>query len=857
MPLNLSSPPEVLFIPATAENILQYVLTYAGRGWAVFPVHSVKTDGTCTCGKPDCASPGKHPATPNGVKDATTDQTALRECWRLLPWANVGVATGTLSGFWALDLDEKQGVYGMGVLMRAEERNCHLPSTIQVETGSGGVHLYFSLPDHPVKNGTHVLGRGSGVDVRGDGGYVVAPPSMHANGRKYTFSEWSRPFDFPTLPQMPAWFWEEITAARAAEKAERENSYRPEPMPRSSLDFGRERRGYGDTALASECSTIAAAAPGGQNDQLNRSAFNLGQLVAGGVLVRAQAERGLAEAAMKMVNDPTKGPWRIEQIERVIRSGLDAGMAYPRQVPPIYCEHPFKQDVAGVATSGDPSEQMVTIATVAGVAGEPAVEPELEFPIEALGDDVRKAILAIHNIVQAPVALCANSCLAAISLAAQGQADVVIPGLERRRPIGLYFLTIAFSGERKTSADSYALEAIRELEKALRVQWQSERTKYDVQLDVWQAEKNTIIKGTGSKKKDAATEREADLQALGIEPTLPLEPNLLFSEFTTEGLLKTLVSNTPSIGLFTDEGGELFGGWSMHDDRRLGTASTLAKFWDGSKVDRVRASGDRHHVIIEGRRVSAHFMAQPTIALAWLNDPIVQGQGLAARFLISFPKTTMGTRLFRDPTPENFWEVRLFGDRVRGLLARPLPVQQDRPDQLAPRSIALSAPAKSQWVGAFDEWEKGLAPGGDFERIRAFVSKCGEHACRLAAVLQLFDDPDAAEIDADHMASAIALGRYYLAQTLRLAGDADRAARVNDAEAAYQFIAKNWGDDMISPSDFGRWGPRSLRKNGVPRAVLQELCRQGRMEKLDSPALVGGKNVPPVKRTEVYRLLPS
>lgn len=143
---------------------------YADNGWRVLPLYGI-AEGRCQCGRPDCHSPGKHPLTPRGVNDATTDHDQISAWWMDYPDANVGVATGRASGLVVVDVDPRNG--GMASL-----DSLTLPTTRAVQTGSGGFHFYLAAPQG---------GRGQvlapGVDLKADGGYVVAPPSRHRDGQ--------------------------------------------------------------------------------------------------------------------------------------------------------------------------------------------------------------------------------------------------------------------------------------------------------------------------------------------------------------------------------------------------------------------------------------------------------------------------------------------------------------------------------------------------------------------------------------------------------------------------------------------------------------------------------------------------
>lgn len=151
-------------------------LAAASRGWGVVPLHSIR-DGKCSCGKGEaCDSPGKHPRTPHGIKDATTDEEAIQAWWTIYLDANVGIATG--GGLVVLDFDHPRAREAF------EEEYGPLPETFEVKTGKG-FHLYFRVrPGTVIKNKTK-LG-GLPVDVRSDGGYVVGAGSTHISGAVYT-----------------------------------------------------------------------------------------------------------------------------------------------------------------------------------------------------------------------------------------------------------------------------------------------------------------------------------------------------------------------------------------------------------------------------------------------------------------------------------------------------------------------------------------------------------------------------------------------------------------------------------------------------------------------------------------------
>lgn len=187
----LQTAPETNVLPE--HSIPDFALRYAALGWRVLPLHGI-VRGRCTCGKKDCESAGKHPLTVNGVKDASSDPDVIRSWWRRWPAANVGIATGR--GLAVLDVDPRHG--GLDSLKAIQQEHGPLPVTVTVTTGGGGYHLYFA------GQAGNKVGLRPGLDLRGEGGYVVAPPSLHLSGRRYEWVTGRTPGDLPLAP-LPAW----------------------------------------------------------------------------------------------------------------------------------------------------------------------------------------------------------------------------------------------------------------------------------------------------------------------------------------------------------------------------------------------------------------------------------------------------------------------------------------------------------------------------------------------------------------------------------------------------------------------------------------------------------------------------
>jgi putative DNA primase/helicase len=161
---------------------------YIKRGWKIFPCHAV-IRGKCTCGKPDCKNPGKHPRTRNGHTDASSDLQTIRTWWTTWPDANIAVSTGAVSGIWAVDVDPRHG--GFDSLNDFEENRPEgtLPETLRSVTGGSGRHIIFKYPS----DGSRVPTRNPwrpGIEVKSDGGYIILPPGTHISGGRYQWINW-------------------------------------------------------------------------------------------------------------------------------------------------------------------------------------------------------------------------------------------------------------------------------------------------------------------------------------------------------------------------------------------------------------------------------------------------------------------------------------------------------------------------------------------------------------------------------------------------------------------------------------------------------------------------------------------
>ena len=175
------------------RNLMRLALCYIQLGWAVIPLHT-SSNGHCSCGNSNCTSVAKHPRTRSGSKDASQDAMQICDWWTRWPDANIGIATGKSSDLLVVDIDPRHG--GDTSWQNWLGRNPITP-TLTVRTGGNGEHLYFKCPSEKLTNRSGLL---PGVDIRGEGGYVVAPGSVHASGTEY---HWQGCFSSTAIAEFP------------------------------------------------------------------------------------------------------------------------------------------------------------------------------------------------------------------------------------------------------------------------------------------------------------------------------------------------------------------------------------------------------------------------------------------------------------------------------------------------------------------------------------------------------------------------------------------------------------------------------------------------------------------------------
>jgi len=456
----------------------------------------------------------------------------------------------------------------------------------------------------------------------------------------------------------------------------------------------------------------------------------------------------------------------------------------------------------------------------------PLGEPE-SYPLDALSPTLRDAVVEYSGYGQQPVPIAAAAALGAASLAVQGLVDVARDdGL--RGPVSLFLLTIALSGERKTSADKRFREATRLWQADERKRLDPDVKEVAIATVAWTAEHDGIVakikraSGGGSSKGPSLEALKAMLADLDKTRPIPvLVPSLFIEDATPEALALALANGWPSTSLWSDEAGVVIGSHAMSDQTVIRTMALLNRLWDALPFDRRRAtSGD---VTVRGRRLTVNLMAQPTVfsALVGIGDGLARGLGFLARFLLSWPTSTMGTRFYK-PLPAVLPTLGEFDRRVRGLLEMPLPFEHAGTDNaLVPLLMQLSAPARAAWISFFDDTERTVAPGGDAAPVGDVAAKTAEQAVRLAAIMSVVEQGVGDSISLEAMEAGCAIAAWHLGEARRILASAAADPATADAISLLHWLRGRTGP--TARHHILQFGPARLRDKSRRDGALKRL----------------------------------
>ena len=462
-----------------------------------------------------------------------------------------------------------------------------------------------------------------------------------------------------------------------------------------------------------------------------------------------------------------------------------------------------------------------------------AMADAVEYPINALSPRLRDAIMAIEAMAQVPISLAAQSVLSAASLAAQGFIDVeTITG--KIVPVSLFLLSIAASGDRKSTSDSFAIKPVKEREEQLAMHYEQRKHEYTIDDASYKAATQKAKTGSNKSRDDI----RRDLESVGKPPIPPIQPLLTVDEPTGPGMQRLFAEAMPALGLFSDEGATFLGGWSMQEENQAATGGMLSKLWDGSPIKRVRADKENGTQILYGRRLCLHLMVQPDIAVRLLGNPAVRNQGLLSRILVAAPKSLKGSRFWVEPSDKHRQDLTAYHQRLGRMLSTEFVFRDPQTRALETAPVRLTPDAKAKLIEFSDHCERQLGPHGPYEQIADFASKMTENATRLAATIGYFEGGSALieqGLSVQAVQAGIALMEFYASEAMRLYGTSALDNDTANAAALIDWIRKR---ELIAVGArfLNRRGPTQVRSAPALKRALEILVEHKHLVSLKGGA---------------------
>ncbi|MFE2300817.1 DUF3987 domain-containing protein [Streptomyces sp. NPDC059445] len=755
-----------------------------------------------------CDQRGKH-CSVSFTREHTLDPTEIRRLLTERP-QNVGVSIGACRGpegeqLLVMDSDRPGAIEDVAKVHGETWLN-----TMRVRTAKG-YHDYLWAPAGlKLGNGLGALKGQFDGDVRAGNAYVIGPGSLHATGVIYTLEDPDQPPE-----QAPAWLLDALTARPVAPAA---------PVARVVIPSDR-LDSYTRKVVQDECDAITRAADGDQNNTINTAAFNLGTLVGAGALTESEAREHLLAAARAGNHPEGRAVGTVE-------SGLRAGMAQPRHPWPPMGREDSRNDFSALlpAQAAGPTSVISVRQSVGEDDGwedplsidRPTLAP---FPVDLLGPSLATVVKAVTAQVQVAPDIPAMIALSAVSVAVGGRAQVrVRPGWSEAP--ALWTATVAGAGERKSAAEAPFSDTLRGLERELQAKAVPEIEDAEQTLKIAQARLDDAEKAAIKAKPDMRALRmdeaklaKQELREMGPVPALP---RLLFGDITPAAMPVKAAQQGGRMGVIHSEGTLIKQMGGLYNSGASDTGFALDAY-DGKAmpVDRV----GRDSIEMESAHLTIGLLVQPIILeqLGRKKDDEMLHNGFVQRFLYGFPASRLGYQDPRGSVPipsEVMDDLRhRLGQLVHGLWKNTMV-----------RAVTFTDEASEVMYGFQEQMQERLRRGGDLHAMASWGSKLPGKLARIAALITLYEDPAATQVQAAQLRAALAMAPYFVTHArlcLDLMG-ANRDAKLMPARDVLDWLRRRKDDKRREPFtvrdaqrgvDGNSWGPEGVTSETVQDAI--------------------------------------
>ncbi|MDY7566651.1 YfjI family protein [Pseudomonas sp. RTC3] len=354
------------------------------------------------------------------------------------------------------------------------------------------------------------------------------------------------------------------------------------------------------------------------------------------------------------------------------------------------------------------------------------------FPSFACFPILKAAIDEAENNIQAPRSLIFFGALATIAIGVQGLFDVRKPN-GQCVPTSLMLLSIADSGERKSTAENNFFGAIRDFQKRKGLEYQSELKEWESNSKIWDVKYKVRLKEIAKLTRDEECSEDAERRLIEhgkARPSKPKQLKILYEDSTSEALFLGIHQNFPSAGLVSSEGGGVLNGRALTD------LSKHNAIWSGDSITVDRKTAESYEVV--GARLTVSIMSQRSAFDEYIKraGEKSRGSGLWARFLVCNPRSTQGTRFLKNETVS--WGCR---NKFSARLAEFLELSSDLLEVSCRKRkiISFSPEAGEMWLDVYNAIESNIKVEGRFHQMGDHASKLADNIARVAALLHCFE----------------------------------------------------------------------------------------------------------------------
>lgn len=802
--MNAAHPCKARTAPDARCRMLRPALSYAAHGWPVFPCR-----------------PDKAPATPRGFKDASADRQTIVAWWTRDPAAMIGTPTGAASGIVAVDLDvdAAKGLDGWAAWATlADGRDVR---TRAHRTPRGGFHLLFAYPGEPVKNSAGTIA--AGVDTRGDGGYIILPPSRAAAGEYRVETEGE-------LAPLPAWLCGIL----------RQHGIMGAP---AAFDWDTPIGPEHDRPLPPGCPPSAARliASGVPEGQRNARAFAVAVQLRDEGHPRETVERHVLTFARNC-----KPPLEDAKALATVASAFTREPREPARDPNGAAYYGKRAPAFHIVTE-TPKEAPDTWEPPAPLGG--LSEPPPLWPWEALPPSLRHMGEAIERTFNVSAEMAGAAVLGVASIALGNKARVMLKR-DHKQFGNLFFMTGADVAAGKTPVTKAAQAPLVEWQRERREDWQRACREWEACKAVAEAR----IRGLEDQAKRYATGKAEDIEPEALQRDIarlkdqigdrPPEPVLFCADATSEALGRRMQERAGAIGVLSGEARKILaiakGRYVEGGDIDLWLAGHAG---DYLRVD--RSAKDKPSYEIAEACIAAAIMTQPDSLQSLGDCEALRESGFLARWLYLIPAHNRGAYPV-ESVPADVAEG--YGQTIRALVDLPLTAFDDGTP--APHLVTLHGTAFERWRAYHDATLREIGetretkPGSYLQ----WLSKLAEHVARVALLFHACRHVEGARLgeigteieDAIRLAEAL---KVHARRAFALMGaDADTAR----ARKVWTWLDRNRGKlrelreaerlpgaEAVKAKDVHRYEVAGVRNSGEAEAVLLLLADKGYLQAVD------------------------